>query len=44
LTAHASPQELAPLPVFGYPGWLPESNRAEFYSDTRYFRPFKHEK
>jgi len=44
LTAHASPQELAPLPVFGYPGWLPESTRAEFYSDTRYFRPFKQEK
>ncbi len=41
LTAHTSPQELAPLPVFGYPGWLPESACAEFYSDERYFRLFR---
>ena len=41
LSAHASPQELAPLPVFGYPGWLAESAYAEFYSDERYFRPFR---
>jgi len=39
LAAHGSPQELAALPVFGYPGWLPESRHAEFYSDARYFRP-----
>jgi hypothetical protein len=25
--------------VFGYPGWLPQSGRPEFYADTRYFRP-----
>ena len=41
LPAHDSPQQLAPLPVFGYPGWLADSARAEFYSDERYFRPFK---
>jgi len=35
------PQDLAPLPVFGYPGWLAESADAAFYSDERYFRPFR---
>lgn len=34
-----TPRDLAALPVFGYPGWLPGSERAEFYDDTRYFRP-----
>ena len=38
-SAQATPQDLAPLPVFGYPGWLPASENAEFYSDARYFRP-----
>jgi len=40
--AHArtsSPRDLAPFPVFGYPGWSEDSARAEFYADTRYFRP-----
>jgi hypothetical protein len=41
LAADATPRALAPLPVFGYPGWLPGSERAEFYDDTRYFRPFR---
>lgn len=46
LTARAkdgTPQALAPLPLFGYPGWLPENAVAKFYDDTRYFRapPFK---
>jgi hypothetical protein len=43
LAEHASgtPRDLAPLPVFGYPGWLPESERAEFYDDERYFRPLR---
>ena len=44
LDAHAgdgTPQLLAPLPVFGYPGWLAESEHAAFYDDERYFRPFK---
>ena len=35
----ATPKDLAPLPVFGYPGWLPASRNAGFYSDERYFRP-----
>ena len=34
----ATPRDLAPLPVFGDPGWLPASGNAEFYDDTRYFR------
>ena len=33
----ASPRDLAPLPVFGYPGWA-QNDRAEFYDDERYFR------
>ena len=32
-----SPKELAPLPVFGYPAWLPQDK--DFYSDIRHFRP-----
>jgi hypothetical protein len=39
LPADASPRLLAPLPVFGYPGWLPGSEAPAFYDDTRYFRP-----
>ena len=38
-TSGRSPRDLPPLPVFGYPGWLPQSGRAEFYADQRYFRP-----
>jgi hypothetical protein len=41
LAADATPSALAPLPVFGYPGWLPGNEHAEFYDDTRYFRPFR---
>ena len=37
-----SPRLLAPLPVFGYPGWHPRSGQPTFYEDTRYFRPFRH--
>ena len=33
----ASPRDLAPLPVFGYPGWA-DNERAAFYDDGRYFR------
>jgi hypothetical protein len=33
----ASPRDLAPLPVFGYPGWA-DNERREFYDDERYFR------
>lgn len=35
------PRALAPLPVFGYPGWLSGNDRAAFYDDTRYFRPLR---
>lgn len=35
----AAPRQMAPLPVFGYPGWLADSNGAEFYADRRWFRP-----
>lgn len=34
----ASPRQMAPLPVFGYPGWLPDSANAAFYADRRWFR------
>jgi hypothetical protein len=37
----ASPRILAPLPIFGFPGWHPGSARAEFYDDARYFRPLR---
>jgi hypothetical protein len=36
----APPRALAPLPVFGYPGWA-DNDRAEFYDDERYFRQGK---
>lgn len=39
LPESATPREMASLPVFGYPGWLGGSERAEFYDDARYFRP-----
>ena len=35
----ATPRQMAPLPVFGYPGWLPGSADAAFYKDRRWFRP-----
>ena len=41
LPAGATPSLLAPLPVFGYPGWLPQAAQAAFYDDARYFRPLK---
>ena len=48
LDAHAAawlpkgttPRDLAPLPVFGYPGWA-DNERAAFYDDERYFRRAK---
>lgn len=39
LPAGASPRLLAPLPVFGYPGWLPQGEDAAFYAERRWFRP-----
>lgn len=41
VAAECSPRCLAPLPVFGYPGWFPGSEHEAFYADTRYFRPFR---
>jgi hypothetical protein len=41
LPPDASPRLLAPLPVFGYPGWLPDGDTATFYDDARFFRPLK---
>ena len=38
LPADATPRELAALPTFGYPQWLPESESAAFYDDARFFR------
>jgi hypothetical protein len=38
LARDASPRRLPPLPVFGYPGWLPDSARPGFYADRRWFR------
>jgi hypothetical protein len=39
LAPGASPRDLAPLPVFGFPGWLPQDEA--FYDDARYFRPLR---
>ena len=36
-----TPRLLAAVPVFGYPGWLPETADREFYGDERYFRPLR---
>jgi hypothetical protein len=40
LAEGASPRDLAPLPVFGYPGWA-ENQDERFYDDERYFRQGK---
>jgi hypothetical protein len=37
LPGNASPKDLGPLPVFGYPGWM-DGQSAGFYEDARYFR------
>lgn len=34
-----TPRDLPPFPILGYPGWDERNARAEFYADTRYFRP-----
>ena len=39
LPEHTTPKDLPPLPIFGFPGWSPGATCAEFYDDTRYFRP-----
>lgn len=40
LPADATPKALPPLPVFGYPGWLPQT--PALYDDQRYFRSLSH--
>jgi hypothetical protein len=40
LPAGARPRDLAPLPVFGFPGWA-GNDSASFYDDDRYFRQGK---
>jgi hypothetical protein len=32
-------RQLSPLPVLGVPGWCWENECADYYDDTRYFRP-----
>ena len=39
LPPNATPRDVPPMPIFGYPGWLDASEEAAFYDDTRYFRP-----
>jgi hypothetical protein len=39
LAPEASPRILAPLPIFGYPGWFASDEGPGFYEDARYFRP-----
>ena len=39
LAPGASPRGMPPLPIFGFPGWHPEGERAEFYENRNYFRP-----
>ena len=40
LSNEATPRDLAPLPVFGYPGWASAQDEG-FYEDPRYFRQGK---
>jgi hypothetical protein len=37
----ATPREVPPLPVFGFPGWWPDNDDPAFYADERYFRPLR---
>ncbi len=39
LPAQATPRDVPPLPIFGYPAWHSASAAAGFYDDARYFRP-----
>ena len=43
-TRGASPRDLPPLPVLGYPGWFPASGQPGFYADEGYFRPPPHDR
>ena len=44
LAPDATPQVLVPLPIFGFPAWDASNHRAEYYDDTRYFRPFRRDR
>jgi hypothetical protein len=33
------PQDLAPVPLLGFPGFTPDNECAAYYDDQRYFRP-----
>lgn len=44
LAPDASPRLMAPLPIFGFPGWHAENGAVEFYDDTRYFRPLREDR
>ena len=44
LSPDATPALLAPLPIFGFPGWDPANGNPGYYDDTRYFRPFRRDK
>lgn len=35
----SGPRDLSPVPVLGVPGWHAGNEDAEFYDDSRYFRP-----
>lgn len=41
LPPEATPRDLPPMPVFGYPDWFPGSSTRAFFEDTRYFRPLR---
>ena len=36
---HASPRDLQPVPLLGWPGMTPDNDCAEYYDDTWQFRP-----
>lgn len=42
--AYARPRDFQPLPLLGLPGVVPESVSAEYFDDTRQFRPRRKEK
>lgn len=35
------PRDLSALPVLGVPGWWPDNENPDFYTNTHYFRPAK---
>jgi hypothetical protein len=39
LRSLAAPEDYAPLPILGVPGWTPENESGHYYDDTQQFRP-----